>query len=215
MEALGLIENRSFLSSIVAADTALKAADVTLMNVEIIKGGYVTVQLIGDVAAVKAAVEAGSGAVDSFGTLVSSHVIPRMHTETHQLVKKLSESQDEVLTDSPSVPPTEQDKASNLLEDKQELEEKVAEPIEKAPSKMDGSDTPTQQGREKVESGGDNAEAWSREELEKMTVGKLRQLVRMKKTMNNNTKSIKYAKKTELIKSLLEHQKKQNEDNEN
>ena len=49
MDALGLIENRSYLSSIVAADTALKAANVTLIDLEIIRGGYVTVKLIGDV----------------------------------------------------------------------------------------------------------------------------------------------------------------------
>src|SRR5690625_4875312 len=90
MDALGLIETRGLIGAIAAAHTALKAANVTLLNVEIIKGGYVTVQLTGDVAAVKAAVDAGSESVETFGTLVSAHVIPRMHTETSQLMKKNS-----------------------------------------------------------------------------------------------------------------------------
>lgn len=89
MEALGLIETRGLLSSIVAADAAVKAANVKLLNAEIIKGGLVTVQLLGDVAAVQAAVEAGENAITSFQTLISVHVIPRMHHETGSLLKKL------------------------------------------------------------------------------------------------------------------------------
>src|SRR5690554_3483521 len=92
MNALGLIENKSYLASVVAADIALKTADVELIDMEIIKGGYVTVQLVGDVAAVKAAVEAGTDAVEEFGTLVSSHVIPRTAKETQKLLKKRTEN---------------------------------------------------------------------------------------------------------------------------
>ncbi|WP_276537477.1 BMC domain-containing protein [Oceanobacillus jeddahense] len=87
MEALGLIETRGLLSSIVAADAAVKAADVKLLDAEMIKGGLVTVQLLGDVAAVQAAVEAGENAVTSFRTLISVHVIPRMHHETSTILQ--------------------------------------------------------------------------------------------------------------------------------
>ncbi|GGP12879.1 BMC domain-containing protein [Oceanobacillus neutriphilus] len=89
MEALGLIETRGLLSSIVAADAAVKAANVKLLDAEIIKGGLVTVQLLGDVAAVQSAVEAAENAITSFQTLISVHVIPRMHHETSTLLKKL------------------------------------------------------------------------------------------------------------------------------
>ncbi|MFD1415064.1 BMC domain-containing protein [Oceanobacillus jeddahense] len=92
MEALGLIETRGLLSSIVAADAAVKAADVKLLDAEIIKGGLVTVQLLGDVAAVQAAVEAGENAVTSFRTLISVHVIPRMHHETSTILQKFPQS---------------------------------------------------------------------------------------------------------------------------
>ena len=107
MDALGLIENRSFLASVVAADTALKAANVMLKDMEIIRGGYVTVKLGGDVAAVQAAVAAARDAVESYGTLISSHVIPRMHAETWQLVatvekiEKMDETENaQLVTDS-------------------------------------------------------------------------------------------------------------------
>ncbi|MFD1064530.1 BMC domain-containing protein [Oceanobacillus locisalsi] len=92
MEALGLIETRGLLSSIVAADAAVKAADVKLLDTEIIKGGLVTVQLLGDVAAVQAAVEAGEHTITSFQTLISVHVIPRMHHETSTILKKLPQT---------------------------------------------------------------------------------------------------------------------------
>ena len=60
MKALGMVEVKGFLGAISVADAALKAADVTLLKAEIINGGLTTVELIGDVAAVQAAVEVGT-----------------------------------------------------------------------------------------------------------------------------------------------------------
>ena len=59
LKALGLIEVRGKLGAILAADAAVKAANVTLFGSEVILGGLTTIHIIGDVAAVKAAVEAG------------------------------------------------------------------------------------------------------------------------------------------------------------
>lgn len=77
--ALGVIETFSVSSAIVAADAAVKAADVTIMDVRTALGlggkGYV--MLLGDVAAVQAAVDAGSGQAASVGLLVANTVIPR------------------------------------------------------------------------------------------------------------------------------------------
>jgi microcompartment protein CcmL/EutN len=84
--ALGLVETRGYLSAVAAADAALKAAAVTCIGVEVIKGGLVTVKLDGDVGAVQAAVEAGAEKAKDLGTLVSRHVIARMHEETVALV---------------------------------------------------------------------------------------------------------------------------------
>jgi ethanolamine utilization protein EutM len=78
-EALGLIETRGFVAMVEAADAMLKAARVTLVGYEKIGGGYVTAVVRGDVAAVRAATEAGSVAASKVGEVVSVHVIPRPH----------------------------------------------------------------------------------------------------------------------------------------
>lgn len=79
-EALGLIETRGFVAMVEAADAMLKAARVTLVGYEKIGGGYVTAIVRGDVAAVRAATEAGSLAASKVGEVVSVHVIPRPHS---------------------------------------------------------------------------------------------------------------------------------------
>jgi microcompartment protein CcmL/EutN len=78
-EALGMIETKGFVGMVEAADAMVKAAKVELVGYEKIGGGYVTAIVRGDVAAVKAATEAGSRAAERVGELVSVHVIPRPH----------------------------------------------------------------------------------------------------------------------------------------
>ena len=78
-EALGMIECRSFAAMVEASDAMVKAAKVELVGYEKIGGGYVTAVVRGDVAAVKAATEAGQRAAERVGELVSVHVIPRPH----------------------------------------------------------------------------------------------------------------------------------------
>jgi len=78
-DALGLIETKGFVGMVEAADAMVKAAKVELVGYEKIGGGYVTCIVRGDVAAVKAAVEAGARGAERVGQLVSTHVIPRPH----------------------------------------------------------------------------------------------------------------------------------------
>lgn len=78
-DALGMIETRGFVGMVEAADAMVKAAKVELVGFEKIGGGYVTAVVRGDVAAVKAATEAGQRAAERVGELVSVHVIPRPH----------------------------------------------------------------------------------------------------------------------------------------
>jgi len=78
-DALGMIETKGFVGMVEAADAMLKAAKVELVGYEKIGGGYVTAVVRGDVAAVKAAVEAGARGAERVGELVSTHVIPRPH----------------------------------------------------------------------------------------------------------------------------------------
>ncbi len=78
-EALGMIETKGLVAMIEATDAMVKAAKVTLVGWEKIGAGYVTALVRGDVAAVKAATDAGVAAARRVGEVVSVHVIPRPH----------------------------------------------------------------------------------------------------------------------------------------
>jgi ethanolamine utilization protein EutM len=84
-EALGMIETRGLVGLIEAADTMVKAANVTLVGWEKIGSGYVTVLCRGDVAAVKAATDAGASAARKVGELIAVHVIPRPHGNLEEI----------------------------------------------------------------------------------------------------------------------------------
>ncbi len=74
-----MIETRGFTAMVEASDAMVKAAKVELVGYEKIGGGFVTAVVRGDVAAVRAAVDAGTRAAERVGELVSTHVIPRPH----------------------------------------------------------------------------------------------------------------------------------------
>jgi len=76
-EALGLVETKGYIGLVEASDVMCKAANVTLITMVSIGGGYVTTLVKGDVGSVKAAVDAGAAAASRVGELVASHVIPR------------------------------------------------------------------------------------------------------------------------------------------
>lgn len=86
--SLGLIEVVGLAGALEAADAAVKAANVKLLGYELAKGGgMVTIKLYGDVGAVKAAVDAGTAAARKISRVVSSHVIPRPHSELTGIVE--------------------------------------------------------------------------------------------------------------------------------
>ena len=80
-EAIGMIETRGFTGSVEATDAMAKAANVTIARSIQIGGGLITVICRGDVASVKAAVDAGGKAASKVGELVASHVIARPHED--------------------------------------------------------------------------------------------------------------------------------------
>ena len=90
--ALGLIETIGLTTAITALDAASKAADVTLIGYDKVigvgKSVSVTIHIAGEVAAVKAAVDAGVSAANRVGTVVSGHVIPRPHEEVDILIEE-------------------------------------------------------------------------------------------------------------------------------
>ena len=91
-EALGMIECRSFAAMVEASDAMVKAARVELVSYEKTGGGFVTAVVRGDVAAVKAAVEAGTRGAERVGEVVSVHVIPRPHANVDSVLPLGSDS---------------------------------------------------------------------------------------------------------------------------
>lgn len=88
MEALGMIETRGLVALIEAADAMVKAAEVKLVKYEKVGGGYVTVMCRGDVAAVKASIDAGAAAAERVGEVVTAHIIPRPHSDVDDVLLK-------------------------------------------------------------------------------------------------------------------------------
>jgi ethanolamine utilization protein EutM len=84
-----MIETKGLITLLEATDAALKAADVTMSGWEKVGSGLVTAFFRGDVAAVKAAVEAGAEAANAVGEVVSVQVIPRPHEDLAKLTKAL------------------------------------------------------------------------------------------------------------------------------
>ncbi len=85
-DALGMIETRSFAAVVEAADAMVKAAKVELVNYEKTGGGYVTAVIRGDVAAVRAACDAGQTAGARVGEMVAVHIIARPHTNVDVVI---------------------------------------------------------------------------------------------------------------------------------
>src|SRR5579864_5643341 len=81
LEALGMIETKGLVALVEASDAMLKAANVTMLGWQKIGSGLVTAMVVGDVAAVKAAVDAGSAAAGRIGEVVGVQVIPRPHED--------------------------------------------------------------------------------------------------------------------------------------
>ena len=85
-EALGMIECKSFAAMVEASDAMVKAAKVDLVHYEKTGGGFVTAIVRGDVAAVKAATDAGARAAEKVGEVVAVHIIARPHANVDQVL---------------------------------------------------------------------------------------------------------------------------------
>ena len=133
MQAIGMIETRGVLAAIESADVMLKTANVRLVSKEKVGGGLITVIVEGDVAAVKASVEAGAYAVENLdkSLLVSKHVIPRPVSDVHDLLladikelkeeKNLSKEKEEIIVSDKVEDGLELKEEKNLAKDKEEI----------------------------------------------------------------------------------------------
>ena len=144
MQAIGMIETRGVLAAIESADVMLKTANVRLVSKEKVGGGLITVIVEGDVAAVKASVEAGAYAVENLdkSLLVSKHVIPRPVSDVHDLLladikelkeeKNLSKDKEEIIISDKIEGGLELKEEKNLSKDREDiiLSDKVADGLE-------------------------------------------------------------------------------------
>ncbi len=86
LDALGMVETKGLIALVEASDAMLKAANVTLIGWEKIGKGMVTSFVKGDVAAVKAAIDAGATSAARVGEVISVHAIPRPHEDVANLI---------------------------------------------------------------------------------------------------------------------------------
>jgi ethanolamine utilization protein EutM len=94
MEALGMIETKGLVPLVEATDSMLKAANVTFIGWQKIGSGMVTALVVGDVAAVKAAVDAGAAAAGRVGEVVGVQVIPRPHEDLGVVLPTIGKKQE-------------------------------------------------------------------------------------------------------------------------
>ena len=129
MKALGLIETRGLVGAIVAADIALKTAQVELINREHTKGGLVCIEFEGDVAAVKASVEAAVTAIKDMGIYVGSHVIPRPDDSVEKIIKRKKETFNEEVIEKKEIKTETKDVEEKSLEsvEMKQIEEEIEE----------------------------------------------------------------------------------------
>jgi microcompartment protein CcmL/EutN len=86
LKALGIVEVKSMIGAIQAADTMLKSADVELVDINLVGSGIVAAIVRGDVAAVQAAVENGEESARKIAEIISTNVIARPHDEVSKIL---------------------------------------------------------------------------------------------------------------------------------
>ena len=176
MQALGMIEVYGYLTAVEALDSALKAANVSRLGVEKVRGGLVTVLVEGDVGAVKAAMDASAAAAERVGTVISVHVIPRPADDVTRMLKGGKEPEE------PTPPEPEKPSEPEISSEPEEPESEAvkAEEREKAPQDV------------------------TVEEMQTMGVDALRRLARALEIKNMTRAEIRFAKKQELIQKITE-----------
>ncbi|MCU7495562.1 MAG: BMC domain-containing protein [Ignavibacteria bacterium] len=176
-QALGLIETKGLVGAIEAADAMAKAADVTIIKKEKITAALVTIHITGEVAAVRSALDAGAAAAQRVGQLVSVHIIPRPDDQLESIIYdngNLATAGDsgkdaiEASTSDPSNDEAHPKDEEIFIEDKES-----SEPSDEA-TEEDTEDESEEDGPIEIPDLG----TLSFEELEVMSVHKLRRLAR-------------------------------------
>ncbi|MGA2624662.1 MAG: BMC domain-containing protein [Bacteroidota bacterium] len=195
--ALGLIETRGLVAAIEAADAMVKAADVQLIGKERAEAGLITVKVRGDVAAVRAAVDAGAAAAQRVGELVSAHVIPRPDDGTEILIYPPQKKAQGRL--QKETPPAVKGKSGRPAKEKVAVAEPPASQTreeEELPERSGSTEPPPE-----MPMSGNGQEY--RRQLEAMTVHALRRFARGAKGLSIFGRQISRATRDELIAELM------------
>ena len=179
MQALGMIEVYGYLTAVEALDSALKAANVSRLGVEKVRGGLVTVLVEGDVGAVKAAMDASAAAAERVGTVISVHVIPRPADDVTRMLKGGKKPEE------PTPPEPEKPSEPEISLEPDTLSEPESEAM-------------------KAEEGEKAPQDVTVEEMQTMGVDALRRLARALEIKNMTRAEIRIAKKQELIQKITE-----------
>ncbi|MGB4658828.1 MAG: BMC domain-containing protein [Mobilitalea sp.] len=208
MKALGMIEVYGYVVAIEALDSALKAANVSLVDTTLVRGGLVTVLITGEVGAVKAAMDASKTAAERIGKVISVHVIPRPSQE----IEKIIPLRPSGIVSTPAISKAQnQQENSNPAAEKigltennqqQEVKEKVSvvnsgnakttKPVNKTKVNKTGTTHLSESDRKQIRP----------DMLQGMTVERLRSLARDLGITNMTRKQIRFASKHELIESI-------------
>lgn len=139
MNALGLVETIGYIAAIEALDVCLKSASVEVVGIQKVGQGIVTIEVSGDVGAVKSAVEAAKYAAEKVGVLRATHVIPRLHADVHDALFK---KEDIKSVEEETVHEIEEKEVEKEVEDIQEEIEIDSVDIEKHNEKKDKLEKP-------------------------------------------------------------------------
>ena len=190
MQALGLIEVIGYPAAIEAADAALKASNVQLSGLSKVGSGIMTVQLFGDVGAIKAAVEAGGRAAEKLGKVRSAHVIPRVDESLIGTVIKRRPAANDGIDNKEANSDLNVSGVQNVS-----LTDEVANPADGKDITINSSVGPNA-----------NEEVFSLEDLNKKSNTELRKLIEAL-GIDVSDKKLKEAKKAELIRIITDSKK--------
>lgn len=182
MSALGLMETNGLLAAIEAADAMLKAANVRLLERHFVGAGLVTVTVAGEVSAVRAAVDAGTAAVQAIraDALVSAHVIARPDVEVGGIITLHAPAFPESSPSAPAAPPSETEGEHG--------------PLPAGPGAVAGP-----------------VVRYDISRLKKMSTARLRDLARAMTTLSMTREDLEKARKNDLIEALVKAYRQEEE----
>ena len=198
MKALGMIETYGCVTAVEALDSALKAANVSLLDMSRVKGGNVTVLIEGDVGAVQAAVSAAKASAAAVGQIAATHVIPRPAGDVGLMIG--AAASDRSLSFFHAEPEREEPEQEIQLETKPETKSET-KPETKSETKPET--------KPDVIPDRSTIEIPEPEVLETCTVEELRKLARAIRPDNMTRKDIRFAKKQQLIDAIMRYRKQE------